>query len=315
MLTVKNLSKHYGDTAALGGISFHIAPGETTGVFGMPASGKTTLMDILSGYLLHYSGSVEICGADLRKQPALCRSNVAYIPAGYEMYPDMLAEEYVLFICGINGKSGKAAKTAGQGAMRFSGVEALRRRQIRSLNALERARLAIAAALSTNPKLMLIDQPFDGLRTEEITLQQALLKAVAQRVTLIVAADSISGFSEICKRTIVLNKGRIAPAASENLFAMQDARARVRLRIACAPAQAKAALQFVPGVRDIDFFSASERGIWDVLIHTEGGEDIRKQIWFAAAASKVPVLEMRYIRISPEDVFLQLTGQSQSGGR
>jgi ABC-2 type transport system ATP-binding protein len=315
MLTVKNISKHYGDTAALSGISFHIAPGETTGIFGMPASGKTTLLDIISGYLLRYTGNVELCGVDLRKQPSLYRRQLVYIPAGGGLYPEMTVEEYALFVCGINCRQSGKNKKAVAEAMRFAGIEALAAYPIQSLNALDRAKVAVAAALATGPELLLIDQPFYGLRMDEIAVYQNFLKAVAQRLTLVVASDSISGFSEICKRTIILNKGKMASAAAENLFAIKNTGARIRLRIACAPSQIKAAFQFIPGILDVDFHSAPEKGVWDVVIDTEEGTDIRKQIWFAAATFKVPVLEMRYLHISPEDIFLQLTGQNQGEGR
>ncbi len=115
-----------------------------------------------------------------------------------------------------------------------------------------------------------IDEPFAGLRMDEIVGQQALLRAVAQRTTLVVASRSIFGFSELCKRTIVLNKGRIANESGSNLFARTDAKARVRLRVACAPAKAKAAFQFIPGILDIDFRSAPEKGVWDILIDSDG---------------------------------------------
>lgn len=315
MLTVKNISKHYGDTAALSGISFHIAPGETTGIFGMSASGKTTLLDIISGYMLRYTGHVELCGVDLHKHPSLYRRQIAYIPTGGGLYPEMTVEEYALFVGGLNHrKNGKCKKKVAE-AMRFAGIESLAAYPIQSLNTLDRAKVAVAAALATEPKLLLIDQPFYGLRMDEIAVYQNFLKAVAQRLTLIVASDSISGFSEICKRTIILNKGKMASTAGENFFAMKNTGARVRLRIACAPSQVKAAFQFIPGILDLDFQSAPEKGVWDVLIHAEEGIDIRRQIWFAAATSKVPVLEMRYLNISPEDIFLQLTGQNQGEGR
>ncbi len=311
MLTVKNVSKHYGDTAALSGVSFHIKQGETTGIFGMKSAGKTTLLDIISGYLLRYTGNIEFCGINIKKQAAFCRKQIAYIPEGNKLFPEMSVREYMTFFCGINQVKGMQCRKAIDDELSFAGIYSLSEYPIRALNALDCARTAIAAALATSPKILLIDQPFYGLRMDEVRVHQVFLKAVAQRTTLVIASDSIAGFSDVCKQTLVLNKGRLVSNDGVNLFSMADTKARIRLRIACVPSQAKAAFQFIPGIRDIDFRSAPEQGVWDVLIDSENGEDIRKQIWFAAATAKVPVLEMRYLHISPEDMFLQLTGQNQ----
>lgn len=315
MLTVKDLAKQYGDVAALGGISFHISPGETTGIFGLEGAGKTTLLDILSGYLLNYTGNAECDGADLRRQPMAYRAKIAYIPQNCTPYPDMTVREYGCFLAGLHGLgSGKKARHRVEESLQFVGILPLAEYSLQTLGAQDCARAALAAALAPEPEVLFIDEPFAGLRMDEIVGQQALLRAVAQRTTLVVASRSIFGFSELCKRTIVLNKGRIANESGSNLFARTDAKARVRLRVACAPAKAKAAFQFIPGILNIDFRSAPEKGVWDILIDSDGQEDIRAQVWFAAAAAQVPVLEMRYLHISPEDIFLQLTGQNQGEG-
>lgn len=310
MLKVKNLSKYYGDTAALSGISFHIAPGETTGIFGMIGSGKTTLLDILSGYLLKYGGCVELEGKDIRKDAAQSRKEIAYIPQGGALYQEMTVREYMRFLCGINRIRSTKQKNEMKEVLEFSGLANIEEYPIRALNALDQAKVSIAAALALQPKVLLIDQPFHGLRTDEAAQHKLFLKAVAQRTTLVIASDTIGGFSDLCKRTIILNKGRIA-SDRDNLFDMPARKMGIRLRVACAPTQVRAAFRFVSGVAEMDFHSTSETGVWDVVVNAKQGEDIRHALWFAAASYKVPVLEMRSLHISPEDIYLQLSGREQ----
>ena len=149
MLTVKDLAKQYGDVAALGGISFHISPGETTGIFGLEGAGKTTLLDILSGYLLNYTGNAECDGADLRRQPMAYRAKIAYIPQNCTPYPDMTVREYGCFLAGLHGLgSGKKARHRVEESLQFVGILPLAEYSLQTLGAQDCARAALAAALA-----------------------------------------------------------------------------------------------------------------------------------------------------------------------
>ena len=154
MLTVKDLAKQYGDVAALGGISFHISPGETTGIFGLEGAGKTTLLDILSGYLLNYTGNAECDGVDLRRQPMAYRAKIAYIPQSCVPSFNYTLLEVVMM--GLTNQIGvfdaprPEHKTAALEAMESLGIAHLAHRESGRVSGGERQLALLARAMVQN---------------------------------------------------------------------------------------------------------------------------------------------------------------------
>ncbi len=311
MFVVDSLTKYFGYVAAISGVSFQIDEFETTGIFGTSTSGKTTLLDILSGYLLKYRGKISIDGNDVSSDPAMLRRYVAYIPKDGSLYTDMNVMDFMNFYCDINGIHRRRRKSVIQDNLEFAGCQNMTRQNISNLNKYDRTRLSVAAALTSDPKLLLIDEPYGGLRSNEIDAHSKFLKAVAQRTTLLMASSSIVGFSELCKRTIILNRGRIVSNTDTNLFQNKERKKFIRMKISSAPETVKEAFQFVPGIIDLDFSQSPEQGLWDVIVNIADDTDdnIREQVWNAASTAGIPVYEMRMLQVSPEDLYLQMTGR------
>ncbi|MBR3296049.1 MAG: ABC transporter ATP-binding protein [Clostridia bacterium] len=311
MFVVDSLTKYFGYVAAISGVSFQINEFETTGIFGTSTSGKTTLLDVLSGYLLKYRGTIRIDGADASSDPAMLRKYISYIPKDGALYTDMNVMDFMNMYCDLNGIQKRKRRTLIQENLEFAGCQNMTRQNISNLNKYDRARISVAAALTKTPKILLIDEPYIGLRSNETDAHSIFLKAVAQKTTLIMASSSIVGFSELCKRTIILNRGRIVSNTDANLFQNKERKKFIRMKISSAPDDAKEAFQFVPGIIDLDFSQSSEQGLWDVIINIadETSDDIREQVWNAAATAGIPVYEMRMLQVSPEDLYLQMTGR------
>ena len=285
MLSIKGIYKHFGDNNVLNGVNIEVEKGEVVVILGPSGSGKTTMLRCINFLETADEGSITVNQYTItsreksKKKIRTLRRKTAMVFQQYNLFRNRTAVENVMEGLIIVKKMDKAAaRKKAEAALAEVGLLEKKDFYPAQLSGGQQQRVAIARTLAPEPEVLFIDEPFAGLRMDEIVGQQALLRAVAQRTTLVVASRSIFGFSELFKRTIVLNKGRIANEAGSNLFARTDAKARVRLRVACAPAKAKAAFQFIPGILDIDFRSAPEKGVWDILIDSDGQEDIRAQV-------------------------------------
>lgn len=309
MLLVNNITKYYGKDPVLNGISFQVEQGETTGIFGQTTSGKTTLMDILSGYMLNYKGSVELRDSDgkLVEKPF---SYISYIPKGIPMYDTMTGEEYFDFIAGINGIKKKRKRSSETDWFSFAGLSDSKTKYISELSQYERMKLSVISYLSIGTRVLLIDEPYFGMKVSEIEELSVFLRAVALKTTLIVTSSTITGFSQLCKRTIIINQGRIVSNSRGNFFNSGGRRNYIKLRMMCDQAKARAIFRFVSGISDLDFKLTDEKDAVEVIINAENGIDIRSTIWEAVVNSKVPLLEMRTLKVSSEDIYLQLSGKN-----
>lgn len=308
MLNVKDLRKYYGKTTALSGISFHISKNETTAFFGPDGSGKTTLLDILSGYLLRYRGLVEYTGFR-DQEPGTYSKKASYIPAKIVLYQEMKASDYLEYIYGINrGKRNLNSEIRKMSELEEAGITSFLGREISDLNLLEKKEMMIAAELLARPSVLLIDDPFEGLRSDEIDRMSLFLRSIQDKTTLIMASDRLMGFSDLCRQTIVLNKGKIVSSKDENLFMHRKHTNSIRLKVFSSPEDIRSAFQFVPGIGEIDFQMSSERNLLEVVLYVDTEDDIRREIWNAAVNFNIPIYEMRTMQVSPEELYLQMTG-------
>ncbi len=315
MITVKNLKKSFGDISALSGVSFHVNPGETTGILGSAGAGKTTLCDILSGYLSCQTGTVQINGLDMEKNGGRARVCVGYLPDACPLYPDMTVEEYLTFICGINKVKKRLVRDRLSYTLFQTDLTPYAKKQIGTLDALNYRRVGIAGIIVFGPKVLILDQPFSGLHTEIAAEVRYLLEKLSKTYTILLSSDTLTNVVEISKKAIILNQGRIAADSSvDNFLSLSGKRNRIRLRVAAQPFEVRAAFSLIPYISEISLEGTPEQGLFDVFIDTNKDTDIRKEIWAAAVAANIPILEMRNIRVSIEDIFLQLTAKTEREG-
>jgi len=311
LITVNDISKNHGDIVALNRVSFYVDQGQTTGILGPAGSGKTTLCDILSGYILCDKGTVQIDGLDMEKDGGRARAQVGYLPDASLLYPDITLTEYLTFLCGLNRVRKNLYKERISYALIQTNLERYKDRRIGTMDALAHRKAGIAGSIVFGPKIVVLDQPFSGLHTEDAAEIRYLLQELSKTYTLILCSDMLTNIIGLCKKAIILNQGKVAADSSvDNFLSLSEKRNRIRLRVAAQPQEIRAAFSFIPEIQEISFENTPEKGLLDVFVDTLKDIDIRRKIWSAAVAAEIPVLEMRSIRISTEDIFLQLTAKS-----
>ncbi len=312
MLTVTNLSKRYGNVLALQNVSFHIREKEAAGIFGTAGSGCSVLSSLLSGFLECRPGQITVGSLDMGKSTEKARGLIGYLPEGNPLYGDMAVGEYLEFLCALYKVPGRNRRAQIAKALELCEIERQKRTLIRDLSPLDARRVGIAGATVFAPPLVLLDRPTFALRAEDAAKIRALIARLRGNYTLLLLTDSITEITELCEHVIVLSHGRVVSDSTlAALAATAGGSNRLKLRMLGLPSDLRALFASLPGILDVGFSRTFEAGAVDVLLEVRRGMDVRQQIWNLAAQAKLPILEMRQVSVSLEDVFLQLTG---SGG-
>lgn len=311
MIQVTNLVKRYGEKEALGGISFSIEPGEIVGLLGLNGAGKSTTMNILTGYISSTSGTVTIDGHDIVKDPTACKRVIGYLPEQFSFYPDMRVSEYLDFVCDLKGfpPDPEKRKQHLREICTRVGISKMTGRMIRNLSKGYKQRVGFAQALVGSPKVLILDEPTVGLDPSQIIEIRQLIKDSGKESTVIVSSHILSEIQAICSRVIVIHEGRIiADGAPDQLMQDIQTNHRLAIRVQGTQKEIEAALTGLPKVRSLKALPQRELGTQDFLVEGKIGSDIRADIFYALAKANLPLLHTYGGELSLEDVFLHLTG-------
>lgn len=317
MVEVTHLVKHYGSKVALTDVSFSIPAGEVVGLLGLNGAGKSTTMNILTGYLSATSGTVSIDGHDILSDGKVAKKCVGYLPEVFSFYPEMRVNEYLSFCCDLKGVFPKKAEREAHLAAICDrvGLTQVRTRMIRNLSKGYKQRVGFAQALVGNPKVLILDEPTVGLDPSQVVEIRDLIRQSGQTSTVIVSSHILSEIQAICDRIIVIHGGRvIADDSPERLSRKLLATHRAIVRVAGEPEAVTAALGAVPGVQTVRALAEKEPGAWDYSIQGQPDTDIRADVFRALAAADLPLLGTYHNELSLEEIFLDLVGEQQTEG-
>ena len=168
MIEVQNLSKHYGDKAAVNNISFTANDGEILGFLGPNGAGKSTTMNMLTGYISSTSGKALINGIDILEDPIKAKKNIGYLPELPPLYMDMTVKEYLDFVAELKKLDKSLRAGYVQEAIKITRTEEVSGRLIRNLSKGYRQRVGFAQAVLGYPEILILDEPTVGLDPKHI---------------------------------------------------------------------------------------------------------------------------------------------------
>lgn len=311
MISVKNLTKKYGNITALDNVSFSVKKGEVVGFLGPNGAGKSTAMNIITGYLSSTSGSVKIDDFDILDEPTQAKKRIGYLPEIPPLYPDMTVNEYLDFIYELKGATQKK-KAHFNEICELTRITAVRGRLIKNLSKGYRQRVGIAQTLVGNPPVLILDEPTVGLDPKQIIEMRTLIKKLGEHHTVILSSHILSEVQAVCGRIIVLNNGKlVADDRAEQLGQNLGSGSSIVLRAAGADKDIQALLN---SVKSVKYFSKSESpsdGVQEYSVTLNSAENAREEIFFAFAAKRVPIIEMKTAEYSLEDVFMSLVNKDK----
>jgi ABC-2 type transport system ATP-binding protein len=212
VIHVSNLTKYYGDYAAIRNVSFEVPKGQVVGFLGPNGAGKSTTMRILAGYLTATSGRATIAGFDVFWQPVEVRRHIGYMPENCPLYPEMRVVEYLRFRAGIKGLHGGEAKKRVEYVLDRCWVRDVRRQLIGTLSKGYRQRVGLADVLLNNPPVLILDEPTAGLDPGQIRETRKLIRELGQEHTILLSTHILSEVEVTCDQAIIINRGQVVAA-------------------------------------------------------------------------------------------------------
>lgn len=216
MITVDNLSKYYGGARALGPVSFEIENGECVGFLGLNGAGKTTALRVLACDLRPSSGTVSVGGLDVLSNPHEVRKRIGYLPENTPLYLDMTVSDYLGFAGRLRGMSGGALNRRLPKVLELTDLAEVRGELIRNLSHGYKQRVGVAQAIVHEPELLILDEPTRGLDPVQIVEMRNMIRELKKDHTVLISSHILTEISQTCDRLLVLGKGEIIAAGSED---------------------------------------------------------------------------------------------------
>jgi ABC-2 type transport system ATP-binding protein len=311
MIEVQNLTKRYGAFTAVNDVSFKAERGEILGFLGPNGAGKTTTMRVLTGYMPPTEGKAIVAGYDVLDQPIDAKRRTGYLPETPPLYPDMTVADYLTFCAKIKGIPRAERASRVTTAMERTRVADMGKRYCGKLSKGYRQRVGLAQALLHNPDVLILDEPTAGLDPKQIIETRQLIKQLGGDHTIILSTHILPEVSQTCHRVVIINKGRVvAVDTPDNLTARLGRSAAVYVQIDAMGGDAGATLASVPGVTRV-VATDGDGPVRAFEIDAESGQDVRRAVAAAVVGRGWGLLELRPMRVSLEDIFLQLTTEEQ----
>ena len=311
MIEVQHLTKRYGRVTAVDDVSFRVEKGEILGFLGPNGAGKTTTMRILTGYMPATEGRANVAGYDIFDKPVEAKRRIGYLPETPPLYPDMTVREYLDFVARIKGVPSKEKKERVTTVMQRTHVADMADRHCSKLSKGYKQRVGLAQALIHNPEVLILDEPTAGLDPKQIIETRDLIRSLAGDHTIVLSTHILPEVAQTCQRVVIINKGRVAAVDTpDNLTNRLRGAETMYVQLDAGGADAAAALSALPGVTRVTL-SERRNALEGFEVESQRDQDIRREIARAIVNRGWGLLELRPMRMSLEDVFLQVTTEER----
>ena len=206
MLSVIDISKNFDDFTAINKLSFEVNVGDVMGFLGPNGAGKTTSMRVITGYLKSDSGNVIINNKDIEIDPIYTKSMIGYLPEGVPLYLDFSPYLYLDYVCQV--RNIKNSKTAIKKVINDLQLEEVKDVPIETLSKGFKRRVGIAQALIHNPKLLILDEPTDGLDPLQKFEVRKLIRKLSKTKAIIISTHILDEVPEVCNKCLIINDGQ-----------------------------------------------------------------------------------------------------------
>jgi len=271
MIEVQSLTRHYGKTIAVDDVSFRIGHKEIVGLLGHNGAGKTTIMRMLSGYLQPSDGTVSIDGADPFSAARTVQQQLGYLPENLPIYGEMRVADYLDYVATLKGIPANKRMDAVREVLLATDLIACALDPIHILSRGFRQRVGVAQAILGQPRLLILDEPTNGLDPNQTEHMRRLIKRLAQRTTIILSTHIMQEVDAVCDRVLILRSGRLA--LDQSLATLHQSQT-LQLRTNAAVPDLANYLKRLPQVMALDTRSATDTSLeFDLHLHANVDPD------------------------------------------
>ncbi len=305
MIVLDNVSKYYGERAAVRDASFSIQAGEVVGLLGLNGAGKTTTLKMLAGVLLPTAGRIAVDGIDLMTNVEAVRARIGFLPEVPPLYPEMRVAEYLTFVAHIKGLKDDVEGHVST-AIADTDLGEVRDEFIGTLSNGFQRRVGIAQAIVHRPALIVLDEPTAGLDPKQMVHMRALIRKLKARHTVLVSSHILNEIEHTCDRLIVIDRGRIAAIGTEaELAGSVSGGTSIVVEVRGARAAFESAVR-QSGVASKTTIDRDEDGI--IVATLELSTDAREALAQTLVGAGLGLRRMERVQLELESIFLTLTG-------
>ena len=305
ILKTENLSHKYSSNWAIRDINIEIAEAGIVGLLGSNGAGKSTTMNIICGTLNQTQGNVFINDIDVRKHPMEAKKQIGFLPQTPPLYTDLTIDEYLFYCAELRLMDRSKIKAAIAEVKERCGITHFSSRLINNLSGGYRQRVGIAQAILHKPKLVVMDEPTNGLDPNQMIEARKLIREIAEEHTVLFSSHVLSEVNLLCREVIMIEGGRIVFSDSMDAFNSYAQSNAVLMRMDNPPATAD--ILKVTGVTEVNFLSDKQARIF-----FEGSEEeITGRLVAASVAGGWRLKEINLEKGVLDEVFKQL---SNTGG-
>ena len=308
MISINNLTKKFGETAAVRDISLEIPSGQILGILGPNGAGKTTTLRMLTGYITPSSGSVVVNGIDARNNFIEVKKHIGYLPESSPIYTDMLVYDYLKFIANIRDINRQYILKKLLELSDLCGIREIMHKPVSTLSKGYKQRVGLALALMGDPDILILDEPTSGLDPNQIAEIRSIIKEIGKKKTIIFSTHILSEAEATCDRVVIMNKGKmVADGTSEMLKNNNSGNKIICITLKYTdPTPVKNIFNKMKDISEIELEETTDT----LKIKLSTSEDIRANIYALIKKQEWVLLEMIQESESFEHIFKELTKEA-----
>jgi len=309
MIEVSNLSKVFDGFCAVDKLSFSVKPGEVLGFLGPNGAGKSTTMKIITGFLAPSEGEVSVMGHNVLTSPKLAQREIGYLPEGAPAYADMTVLASLKFIGQVRGFSGSELQQRIDSVVGKVELEPVLSKRVETLSKGYCRRLGIAQSLLHDPKVLILDEPTDGLDPNQKHQVRELIRNLSKDKTVIVSTHILEEVSAVCTRAMILAEGKVVfDGTPKELAAKSDFHNAVTIRLSEANGSVVDELRKLSQVKQVNTGDDGE-----ITVIPVDGQSILSEV-SPVLHSQSCVLEELHVEVGRlDDVFRKVTSSPRVG--
>ena len=313
MIEVKNVTKKYGNFTAVDNITFNVKDGEVVGLLGQNGAGKSTTMNMITGFIEPTEGTIIINGYDIMKKSLKAKKQIGYMPENVPLYPELTVKEFVSYMAELKLVGRKERKQEVENVIKETGLDEVKNKLIRNLSRGYKQRVSMAGALVGNPEVLILDEPTNGLDPKQIIEIRNLIKNLGKKHTVILSSHILSEISQICERVVILNKGKIvAIDTPENLEEKTKEQNVLFVIVEDKEEKMSSIKEKIADIEKLEMIKDNEDGTKQYKIVSKSEKDIRKALFDVLPKEGITIFELKKAETSLEDAFIKLVDTATS---
>ncbi len=305
MISVRNVTKRFGQLTAVNNVSFEVKQGEIVGFLGPNGAGKTTTMRMITGYFQPDAGSIFVDGIDVALNPLKSKALLGYLPENSPMYEDMTVKEFLSFIMDI--REVEQRKQRLDYVIAAAGLESVFNRFIWELSKGFHQRVGIAQALISDPRFLVLDEPTAGLDPNQILEIRALIKELGKEKTIILSTHILQEAEALAEKILIIDNSKLIAQGSKEELKGKLLSSNSTKAVLKKDDNFSKKIGEMKGVSEVKTRSLDE--YTEYMIFSKG--DVSEEVFELAAKTGAVLKELTAESVSLEDIFVKLTSKGE----